>query len=240
MTTSELFRNEERAQPAATANAAEPAWLISNVGRRKMKTYVLFLGLAVAAIGAPAPPIADVKLEARSGTAVPWSRDHDQVTLYLGCGPLEFANEKKEARTTDENYFYAWMWNYQEHEFRFHIIERIDGTLPEISFVDLNGDGTEEIVLKYVAGAHTRMWRIYRRVGRYHEIEKIGDVFSDWGNIFATEEKKDGYAIIEAWQRHYPDQRLVIRSRFSVQDGRYKEEPNQPPEPTPLTRRGSS
>lgn len=186
----------------------------------RLTPFLLVLASAMAA--QPQPSLGEIRLAAPSGAPVPWSRDAERTTFYLGCGGLEFRNEKQELRVTDQTYFYAWQWHYQWREFHFHILEAIDGTLPRIEFVDLNGDGIEEVILKNVAGAYTHVWHIYQRVGRDNDLKKIGKVSSDVGKILVTDQKTSGYCAIEAWERGYDEQRSVTRTFYSFSDGHYQ------------------
>lgn len=189
-----------------------------------MKRLALAVAAASVAFAAADPTIGTIKLEAPSGVPVAWSRDSGRHTFYVGCGRLDFTNDKKESRATSKAYFYAWRWHYQTGEFDFGIEEIIDGSLPEIVFVDLNGDGIEEVILKNVAGAHTHAWRIYQRDGRQHGLKKIGEIRSDEGKILITDRKSAGHATIEAWDRNYDDPQRPKRWSFSFKEGRYQRE----------------
>ncbi len=185
---------------------------------------------ALTLLAVPAQPIALVQLAAPSGIPVPWSFDNGRCTFYVGCGPIDFRNERGELRRSDHTYFYAWFWHYQDHAFTFEILEKINGTPPEICLADLNQDGTDEIILKNVDGAHTHKWHIYGRVGATRELSKLGVIVGDFGDCRITDTKRGGYLVIEAFDHNLSDRSRKDRLIFSMHDGHYQQESSGAPD----------
>ena len=124
--------------------------------------------------------------------------------VEVGCLEAIDGEGEKHGFMIEDIYLITWGWHYNAKNYYPVISDRIIGHVPELTAKDINGDDIDEILVKYHAGAHTDVLRIYRQV-ECTKLELIpgGEITSDFPLIEIKTKKINDYPVIIAHHKDY-------------------------------------